>query len=136
MSFIRIRTPDELSKLINSVSKNKKILTDIVNDEVEERQYAQEQYRRQQAPTLKGLEKISDKIDERLAPIITGPFVCAIICALRTFVSLLFWPWRRAIIPGPICGTKPIGACGAPPVFSFILAALGVTLFTIYCVKI
>jgi len=67
-SFRRVRSHEELNKLIDSFEKNRKILKDQVDEESLSAQAAQHDYAKQQAPTLKGLEAISQKIDERLAP--------------------------------------------------------------------
>lgn len=70
MSFVRVRSKEELSKLINEISKTKKELKEKVDDLVIDPQFnEQEVLQKQQAPTLRGLKEISEKIDERLAPI-------------------------------------------------------------------
>ena len=65
-SFIRVRNKAEIDKLIDEVMKNKRTLTNAVTDYVVGNEFSQGEEAKKQAPVLAGLNKIVDKIDERL----------------------------------------------------------------------
>ena len=69
-SFHRVRSKEELDKLIDEVMKNKKILTDKVTEDVVGAQFSQADTIKTQKPIIEGLDKITAKLDERLAPIV------------------------------------------------------------------
>lgn len=67
-SFIRVRSKQELDKLIDSIIANKKTLTQTVTNTVVGDQFAKAEAKKAQAPILEGLKDVSNKIEERIAP--------------------------------------------------------------------
>ena len=67
-SFIRVRTKAEIDKLIDEVAKNKKTLTNAVTDMVVGTEFGKTEDKKRESPIVSGLNKIVEKIDERLAP--------------------------------------------------------------------
>lgn len=67
-SFIRVRNPADLNRLVEAISKYKKSIKNTIDETALGAQFSKEENTKQQAPILEGLGEIVKKIDERLAP--------------------------------------------------------------------
>jgi hypothetical protein len=71
--FVKVRTKDELDKLINTITKNKTKLKKQVDDEVVGKEFAKQGAAEQQSPVLAGLKDVVNKIDSVLTEPSTDP---------------------------------------------------------------
>src|ERR1700692_4163003 len=69
-SFVRVRTPAEISKVINEIRKNSNKIKGIIEEETIDSQFAKQEVAKQQAPTVDALGEISKKINETFNPIV------------------------------------------------------------------